>query len=40
MIIVINIKIIDTYLLKQLILKKLKLLEMNIANNLKFVHEL
>ena len=31
--------IIDTYPLKLLISKKLKLLEMNIANNIKFAHE-
>ena len=32
--------IIDTYPLKQSISKKLKLFVMNIANNLKFAHEL
>ena len=36
----INITIIDTYPLKELILRKLKLLEMNIDNELKFAHEL
>ena len=35
-----NITIIDTYPFKKLISNKLKLLEMNIANNLKFPHEL
>ena len=36
-----NITIIDTtYPVKQLILRKLKLLEMNIENKLKFVHGL
>ena len=40
MIIIINVTIIDTYPLKSLISRKLKLLEMNIANNLKFAHEL
>ena len=39
MIIMIYIIIIDTYPLKLLISKKLKLLEMNIANNIKFAHE-
>ena len=34
-----NIAIIDTYPLKQLILKKLKLLEMNIANTLFFFYK-
>ena len=36
----INITIIDAYPLKSLISKKLTLLEMNIANNLKFAHDL
>ena len=36
----INITIIDTYPLKELILRKRKLLEMNIDNELKFAHEL
>ena len=40
MIIMINITIIDTYPWKQLIRKKLKLLEMNIDNELKFTNEL
>ena len=40
MIIMINITIINTYQLKQLILRKLKLLEMNIDNKLKFAHAL
>ena len=40
MIIMTNITIIDTYPVKQLILRKLKLLEMNIENKLKFVHGL
>ena len=40
MIIKLNKAIIDTYPLKQLISKKLKLPEMNIANNLKFAHEI
>ena len=40
MIIMLNITIIDTYPLKQLISKKLKLLKMNKANNLKFAHGL
>ena len=35
-----NIAIIDIYPVKQLILRKLKLLEMNIENKLKFVHGL
>ena len=35
-----NITIIDIYPVKQLILRKLKLLEMNIENKLKFVHGL
>ena len=40
MIIMLNITIINTYPLKQLISKKLKLLKMNKANNLKFAHEI
>ena len=40
MIIIINITIIDTYLLKQLITRKLKLLEMTVDNKLKFAHEI
>ena len=36
----INIKIIGTYTLKQLLLKKLKLLEINIDNKLIFAHAL
>ena len=40
MIIMINTTIIDTYLLKKLISRKLKLLEMNIDNKLKFAHAL
>ena len=49
MIIMLNIIIIDTYPLKSLsskkvklleMRKKLKLLEMNVVNNLKFVHDL
>ena len=40
MIMMINITIIDTYPLKQLILKKLKLIEMNIDCKVKFAHEL
>ena len=40
MMIMLNITIIDTYPLKKLISKKLKLLQMNIANTLKFAHEL
>lgn len=40
MIIIINITIIDTYSLKQLIPTKLKLLEMNIDYKLKFGHEI
>ena len=40
MIIMLNITIIDTYPLKQLISKKLTLLKMNKANNLKFAHGL
>ena len=35
-----NITIIDTYPLKLLISKKLKVLDMNIANKLRFAHEL
>ena len=38
MIIMLNITIIDTYPLKQLISKKLTLLKMNKVNNLKFAH--
>ena len=34
-----NITIIGTYQLKQLVSKKLKLLEINITNSLKFAHE-
>ena len=40
MIITINITIIDIYPLKQLISRKVKLLEMNIYNKLKFAHAL
>ena len=40
MIIMINITVIDTYSLKYLIPKKLKLLEMNIDYKLKFGYEL
>ena len=40
MIIMINVTIIDTYPLKQLISRKLKLLEVNIDNKLKFAHAL
>ena len=40
MIIMLNITIIDTYPLKQLISKKLTLLKMNKVNNLKFAHGL
>ena len=40
MIIAINITIIDIYPLKQLISRKVKLLEMNIYNKLKFAHAL
>ena len=36
----INVSIIDTYPLKQLISRKLKLLEVNIDNKLKFAHAL
>ena len=40
MIIMINTTIIDTYLLKKLISRKLKLLEMNIDDKLTFAHAL
>ena len=40
MIITINITTIDIYPLKQLISRKVKLLEMNIYNKLKFAHAL
>ena len=40
MIITINITIIDIYPLKKLISRKVKLLEMNIYNKLKFAHAL
>ena len=40
MIITINITIIDIYPLKQLISRKVKLLEMSIYNKLKFAHAL
>ena len=40
MIITINITIMDIYPLKQLISRKVKLLEMNIYNKLKFAHAL
>ena len=40
MITIINITIIDTYPLEELIPKKLKLLEINIDNKLKFAYEL
>ena len=40
MIITINITIIDIYPLKLLISRKVKLLEMNIYNKLKFAHAL
>lgn len=39
MIIMINITLINTYLLKQLILRKLKLLEINIDSKLNLVRE-
>ena len=40
MIIMIYIIIIDTYLLKSLVSRKLKLLEMNIDDKLEFAHAL
>ena len=40
MIIIINITIIDKYPMKKLISRKMKLLEINMDNKLKFAHEL